>query len=342
MKKGILLGLVAALTLGSCNTEKKNYLTFKGKVTNVKVDSLIIGSTKNRDFKRVVKINEDGTFMDTLKVEKNTYYFMNAQKGIRFEAENGDVVKVSFDAEDFTNSMSITGDKEEINGYYVSKSKLDADIQSKFPDTNLEEEVYAEKVSGLTKGYSDLLAVNEAYLDSLMVDSEKKYIKSLEDHLNKTYVDKKKMNETLGKGMKSPIFENYENYKGGTTSLSDLEGKYVYIDVWATWCGPCKREIPDLKKLEEEYHGKNIHFVSLSVDKANAKDAWKAMIAEKEMGGIQLFADNDWSSSFVKEYLIKGIPRFILIDPNGNIVDADAPRPSSGDKIRGVFTDLGI
>ena len=103
-----------------------------------------------------------------------------------------------------------------------------------------------------------------------------------------------------------------------------------------------KKVFQKIAGIPKEYHGKNIHFVSLSVDKANAKDAWKAMIAEKEMGGIQLFADNDWSSSFVKEYLIKGIPRFILIDPNGNIVDADAPRPISGDKIRGVFTDLGI
>ena len=106
----------------------------------------------------------------------------------------------------------------------------------------------------------------------------------------------------MAKGKASPSFENFENYKGGTTSLSDLKGKYVYVDVWATWCGPCKKEIPFLKEVESQYHGKNIEFVSISVDdgrgfKAKTKElaleaskkGWRKMIAEKEMGGIQLF-----------------------------------------------------
>ena len=56
---------------------------------------------------------------------------------------------------------------------------------------------------------------------------------------------------SLEKGMKSPVFNNYENFNGERTSLSDLKGKYVYIDVWATWCGPCIREIPSLKLLKK-------------------------------------------------------------------------------------------
>ena len=130
-------------------------------------------------------------------------------------------------------------------------------------------------------------------------------------------------------GNPSPTFENYENYAGGTTSLADLKGKYVYIDVWATWCGPCKREIPFLQKIEEKYKSKNIHFVSLSIDEKGAHEAWKAMVKDKEMSGIQLFAPKDWKSKFVRDYGIEGIPTFILIDPKGNIVSASAPRPSS-------------
>ncbi|UNY98635.1 TlpA family protein disulfide reductase [Zhouia spongiae] len=133
----------------------------------------------------------------------------------------------------------------------------------------------------------------------------------------------------LTKGNPSPTFEAYENYNGGTTSLADLKGKYVYVDVWATWCGPCKAEIPFLKEIEKEYHDKNIEFVSISVDKAKDKDKWKQMVADKELKGVQLFADKDWSSDFVKNYAISGIPRFILIDPNGNIISADADRPSN-------------
>lgn len=147
--------------------------------------------------------------------------------------------------------------------------------------------------------------------------------------------------KSVAKGEPSPTFENYENYAGGTTSLSDLKGKYVYVDVWATWCGPCKREIPYLQKVEKQYEGKNIHFVSLSVDKLSDHDKWQKMVGEEQLGGIQLFADNSWKSSFVEEYLIKGIPRFILIDPNGDIVSSNAPRPSDT-KLIDMFKELNI
>ena len=135
--------------------------------------------------------------------------------------------------------------------------------------------------------------------------------------------------KNLIKGNPSPQFLNYENHKGGTMSLTDLKGKYVYIDVWATWCGPCKREIPSLKEVEQQFHGKNIHFVSTSIDVAKDHDKWVSMVNDMTLGGIQLFADNDWNSKFIKDYGIKGIPRFILVDPEGNIVSADAPRPSN-------------
>jgi len=139
-------------------------------------------------------------------------------------------------------------------------------------------------------------------------------------------------------GNPSPGFD-YENHKGGTTNLTDLNGKYVYVDVWATWCGPCIREIPSLKLVEKDYHGKNIVFVSLSIDETKDYDKWKTMVAEKELGGIQLIADKNWDSEFVKEYGILGIPRFILIDPQGNIVSADAPRPSDA-KLRSMLDKL--
>ena len=79
---------------------------------------------------------------------------------------------------------------------------------------------------------------------------------------------------------------------GGTTSLDDLlgKGKYLYIDVWATWCAFCKREIPLLKRLEEEYHGKNIEFVSISVDDKKQHDKWRQTIVDREMTGVQLFS----------------------------------------------------
>ncbi len=134
---------------------------------------------------------------------------------------------------------------------------------------------------------------------------------------------------------------NYENYAGGTTSLDDLKGKYVYIDVWATRCGPCISQIPFLQKVEKQYHGKNIHFVSISVDKQQDKEKWRKMIANKKLGGIQLITNNDFSTPFISSYKITGIPRFILLDPEGNIVKAHAPRPSNK-KLIELFNELNI
>jgi len=145
---------------------------------------------------------------------------------------------------------------------------------------------------------------------------------------------------TLAKGKPSPTF-SYPDTEGNAVSLADLLGKVVYIDVWATWCGPCRAEIPYLKELAEEYKDRNVAFVSISIDKEADKDKWLAMVAEKELKGYQIFADKDWESDFVQDYGIQGIPRFILVDMEGNIASPDASRPSSGEEIRELLDQLG-
>lgn len=175
------------------------------------------------------------------------------------------------------------------------------------------------------------------YLSSFLVSPGNENMEAVYNFFidNSTNTDTKKKltaifekNKNLTRGKPSPQFVNYENHKGGELSLTDLKGKYVYLDVWATWCGPCIAEIPSLREVEKQFHNENIEFVSTSIDQAKDHDKWVSMVKDKNLRGLQLMADNDWSSKFVKDYAIQGIPRFILIDPNGNIVSADAPRPS--------------
>ena len=109
----------------------------------------------------------------------------------------------------------------------------------------------------------------------------------------------------------------------GTINSADLKGKVVLINIFATWCGPCQREIPHLQKLEEKYHGKDIYFVSISCD--NNKKAWENRV-RAGLKGIQLhFVNGD---TFMNDYMIKGIPRFILLDKEGKIISVDMSRPS--------------
>ena len=133
--------------------------------------------------------------------------------------------------------------------------------------------------------------------------------------------------KTLKKGSPSPSF-NYPDTSGKNISLESLKGKLVYVDVWATWCGPCKAQIPFLKQLEEKYREEDIAFVSLSIDQLKNISKWKDMIVDKELEGIQIIADKAWRSKFVTDYVIEGIPRFILIDKDGNLMDPMAPRPA--------------
>ena len=86
-----------------------------------------------------------------------------------------------------------------------------------------------------------------------------------------------------------------------------------------------------MQKIEEKYHGKNIEFVSISIDKVKDNEKWKKFVTDKNLGGVQLFADKDWESEFVTNYGVTGIPRFIIVDPNGNVFSSDADRPSSPD-----------
>ncbi|CAM3452721.1 TlpA family protein disulfide reductase [Flavobacterium chungbukense] len=121
----------------------------------------------------------------------------------------------------------------------------------------------------------------------------------------------------------------YKDINDKPVSFSDFKGKFVYIDLWATWCGPCKAEIPHMKKIEEDYHGKNIVFVSLSLDKAKDAQKWKDYVTKEQLKGIQLMADKDFGSDVAKNYDVNAIPRFLLFDTKGNIINADALRPSN-------------
>lgn len=128
-------------------------------------------------------------------------------------------------------------------------------------------------------------------------------------------------------GAKPAANFTYPDQNGKMVSLSDFKGKVVLVDVWATWCGPCKQEIPSLKNLEKELHGKDVIFISVSLDEEKDKQKWKDMIKEKEMDGVQLFASG-WTK-ITKDYNIQAIPRFMVFDKKGNVVTIEAPRPSN-------------
>lgn len=128
----------------------------------------------------------------------------------------------------------------------------------------------------------------------------------------------------------------YEDINGKKHHLSDYLGQVVVVDVWATWCGPCKRELPSLEQLEKEMAGKKVTFISLSVDQN--KNTWKNYIQEKKLKGIQLISFN--KGPIVDIYKVNSIPRFMVFSKKGKTVSTDAPRPSTPDLKRMIEQEL--
>ena len=170
--------------------------------------------------------------------------------------------------------------------------------------------------------------LNTSKDSTLIADVYERYMARAKNHSFRDNIATALKNfRSLAKHSPAPNFV-YRDINEKMVSLKQLKGKYVYIDIWATWCGPCKMEIPHLTKLEEKYAGKKIHFVSLSVDKQKDKAAWGKYVKSHQLKGIQVMADKDFKSDFIQKFNITYIPRFILIDPAGKIVDANALRPS--------------
>ena len=457
MKK--LLFFAFTLVLFACKEDATiDYAIISGKITNKEIGDVTINSY-DITLTETLSVSEDGRFTDTLSTEISSYVLYDGKNPIFLHLEPGYNLTINYNAQDFDNSLSISGKGSETNNYLFVKRKNEQKLFGQANETYiLSESQFKEKFLTIKKSQDSLLnnikgipevfklkekrnlqysylnnilnyerihkyftknedfKVSDDFLDELkkvdylnqedyqfsndyknllvnhyskkadelaksdsiendiaflktvssvtnesikngllfdFANESMSYSKDLETFYNmfSTASTNEKNNTiitekyhkliVLNKGQPSPKFVDYKNYAGGTSSLDDLKGKYIYIDVWATWCGPCIGEIPSLKKVEEQFHDKNVEFVSISIDRKADFEKWKMMIQEKELKGVHLFADSDWSSSFVKDYQIQGIPRFILIDPDGIIVDSNAPRPSSPELIE-LFTSLNI
>lgn len=119
-----------------------------------------------------------------------------------------------------------------------------------------------------------------------------------------------------------------EGTDGKIYHLNDFKGKAIYIDMWATWCGPCCLEIPYVAKLVEKFKNDNrIEFISISLDKDKKK--WEEKLKEDNIQWRNFICADAFDSGICKDYDINAIPRFLFFDKNGCIISLNAPRPSS-------------
>ncbi|MBI3143199.1 MAG: TlpA family protein disulfide reductase [Bacteroidetes bacterium] len=133
----------------------------------------------------------------------------------------------------------------------------------------------------------------------------------------------------LAPGSPAPGFTLADLY-GANVSLADFKGKIVVIDFWGTWCGPCKRELPYSRELETHFKDRDdLAFVFVALERGG-RDYWKQFVESNDLPGVQLYATNDIKS--LRPYKITSVPRYVLVDKDGNIIDAFASRPSQNMK----------
>ncbi|MGK0324914.1 MAG: thiol-disulfide isomerase/thioredoxin [Polaribacter sp.] len=335
----LLLGL---LIMSACSQEQpKNYMTLSGQLENNKDTVLTIANKK--EVIKQININTAGAFKDTLKIETGAIYtIQTGNNRAAIYLKNGFNITLKGDAENLMKSLKFSGEGSDNSNFIIAQIEKSQSIGNPQLILDLEEALFKKKVDQLKFEYDSILT-SYNNLDSTLYNSIHEQNNQLVTYFNNTY----SKNKVMGKGILSPKFENYMDVKGGEKSLDSFKGKYVYIDVWATWCRPCIQQIPYLQTLEKEYHNKNIEFVSISTDESRrsggsweaAEKKWRGFIKKKNMTGVQLWSGQDYS--FQQAYQINSIPRFILIDPEGKIVDANAARPSDP-ALKSLFTSLGI
>lgn len=131
--------------------------------------------------------------------------------------------------------------------------------------------------------------------------------------------ENKSGNKPLPVSLENGIIENISNYNSN---------KFLYVDIWGPWCGPCIKEFPAMRSLQEKFAHDKIEFVFLCVQ--SAEDKWREAIEKEQLKG-QHFLINKPQLERLTEELdgMTGVPRYLLVDSIGNIIDKSAPKPSS-------------
>lgn len=177
----------------------------------------------------------------------------------------------------------------------------------------------------LQKGFSDDFPVYLASVRPFITDTAA--LKEL-PALEARYQTLRETHKAILRGEMAPEFKAVD-INGKEYSSVDFKGKIQVLDFWFTGCVPCRAEMPYMEKIAEEMKNYPIVFISLSVDTGDELLAlWKEMVKNKKGAELQLNVPGGFKSDLVKKYLIRGVPRIVIVDKEGKIVDANAKRPS--------------
>jgi thiol-disulfide isomerase/thioredoxin len=309
-----------------------------GKLLNANSNMVYLSTSEMVDGKRKKitldssKIHDSGLFSLTVNVEKTTLCTFSVHNGemTQLLLTPGDNMQLSLNTVLFDETIVYTGLGAEKNNAIKNISLYEEVIGSSafaFPEHDtlklfayldkafeLHEKVIADYVNEIPD-----FAEHGRYLIEHIEDSK--------DNIEMSIMMEIEFNATVAalKGTSALDFEGID-LEGNTKRISDYTGKITVIDFWATWCGPCKAEMPAYKVLEEKY-GKEVNFLSVAMWCGKAD--WEKM-ANNYGFEHNIYVKKGGDETFRNKYAINFIPRYIVLDKDMKIIDAHAPRPSSG------------
>jgi thiol-disulfide isomerase/thioredoxin len=214
----------------------------------------------------------------------------------------------------------------------ITKPKLQK-IYEAYPKGAVKDYALSQLMTGairFAKSFTQLNGYKEQFEPYLAEVGNESYVKEIEEKITEKEVE---LNRTLV-GEPAPPFTLKSNWDS-VYSLSDFKGKVIYLDLWASWCVPCRAEIPSLKELFNQYKNDDrVVFIGIAV--SDGQQEWLNAIVKDQPDWLQLL---DKDNTVWKSYVANSIPRYIVIDKKGNIVNFDAPRPSEKNKIEKILNE---
>ena len=215
---------------------------------------------------------------------------------------NGNYTKEALKLKKIKDSLNVLYIKHNLDSYF----SLEALIEVAGKTINL------GKIDPLFKSLSkDILNTPKGLEFTERVEAERKIINSMAPDFTQ--------NDVNGKPVK----------------LSDFKGKYVLLDFWASWCGPCRKENPNLVKAYKKYHDKGFEILAVSLD--NKKDAWLKAVEEEDLDWTHVSDLKGWMNEVAVQYNIKFVPQNRLIDPDGKIIVRNLRGDDLQEKLKEIF-----